>query len=74
MKALKAQSENKFINDIVPIDVEQVYIDKTGKKQQKTYTVSKDEGPRKGTSIEALSKLRPVFAQEEVLLLEIHLK
>jgi acetyl-CoA acyltransferase len=63
MKALEAQSKNRFSDDIVPIQVEQVYIDDEGKKQQKNYTVSKDEGPRKGTSLEALSKLRPVFAQ-----------
>lgn len=33
------------------------------KKVSETYTVTKDEGPRKGTNVEALSKLRPVFAQ-----------
>lgn len=63
MKALKAQAENKFENDIVPITVENIFINDNGKKQTKNYTVSTDEGPRKGTSIEALSKLRPVFAQ-----------
>ena len=63
MKALKAQSEDRFQDQIVPIEVEQTYIDENGKKATKKYTVTKDEGPRKGTSIEALSKLRPVFAQ-----------
>jgi len=63
MKALKAQAENRFQDQIVPIDVEQVFIDESGKKAEKTYTVTKDEGPRKGTSLEALAKLRPVFAQ-----------
>jgi acetyl-CoA acyltransferase len=63
MKALKAQSENKFSDDIVPINVEQIFIDENGKKQTKNYTVNIDEGPRKGTSVEALAKLRPVFAQ-----------
>ncbi len=62
MKALKAQAENKFDEDIVPINVEQIYIDNNGKKQTKNYTITDDEGPRKGTSIEALAKLRPVFA------------
>ncbi|MFH4967339.1 acetyl-CoA C-acyltransferase [Gaetbulibacter sp. M240] len=62
MKALKAQAENRFQDQIVPIEVEQTYIDENGKKATKTYTVTKDEGPRKGTSIEALAKLRPVFA------------
>ncbi|MDU8886471.1 acetyl-CoA C-acyltransferase [Yeosuana sp. MJ-SS3] len=63
MKALKAQAENRFQDQIVPIEVNQTYIGENGKKSTKTYTVTKDEGPRKGTSLEALAKLRPVFAQ-----------
>ncbi|PTX62121.1 acetyl-CoA acyltransferase [Kordia periserrulae] len=63
MKALRAQAENRFQDQIVPINVEETYVDANGKKATKSYTVTKDEGPRKGTSIEALSKLRPVFAQ-----------
>ena len=62
MKALKAQAENIFDEDIVPINVEQILIDENGKKQTKNYTVKEDEGPRKGTSLEALAKLLPVFA------------
>ena len=63
MKALKAQAEDRFQDQIVPITVHQNYIDESGKKTSKSYTVSKDEGPRKGTSLEALAKLRAVFAQ-----------
>jgi acetyl-CoA acyltransferase len=62
MKALKAQAENRFQDQIVPINVEQTYIDENGKKATKSYTVTKDEGPRTGTSKEALAKLRAVFA------------
>jgi acetyl-CoA acyltransferase len=62
IKALKAQAENRFQDQIVPIKVEQTYIDNKGKKSTKKYTVNKDEGPRAGTSLEALAKLRPVFA------------
>jgi len=62
MKALEAQAQNKFTDDIAPITVENIFLDENGKKQTKNYTVSVDEGPRKGTSIEALAKLRPVFA------------
>jgi acetyl-CoA acyltransferase len=62
MKSLKAQKEGLFDEDIVPIEVEQVYLDDNGKRATKSYTVKADEGPRKGTSIEALAKLRPVFA------------
>lgn len=63
MKALKAQAEDRFKTQIVPIEVEQTYIDSNGKKATKSYTVAKDEGPRKGTNLEALAKLRAVFAQ-----------
>ncbi|WP_163515423.1 acetyl-CoA C-acyltransferase [Gelidibacter japonicus] len=62
MKALKAQAENRFQDQIVPITVDQTYVDPNGKKATKSYTVTKDEGPRAGTSIEVLAKLRPVFA------------
>jgi len=63
LKALKAQSESRFQNQIVPIEVEQTFIDENGKKATKKYTVQKDEGPRKGSNIEGLQGLRPVFAQ-----------
>jgi acetyl-CoA acyltransferase len=62
MKALKALDNGTFKDDIVPIDVEQIFLDGNGKKQSKSYTVSQDEGPRRGTSKEALARLRPVFA------------
>jgi len=62
MKALKAQAENRFQDQIVPITVNQTYIDANGKKATKSYTVTKDEGPRAGTSTAVLNKLRPVFA------------
>ncbi|MEL6975305.1 MAG: acetyl-CoA C-acyltransferase, partial [Bacteroidota bacterium] len=62
MKALNALAEDRFQDQIVPIDVEETYVDSSGKKATRTFKVHKDEGPRKGTSIEALAKLRPVFA------------
>ncbi|MCF1191975.1 acetyl-CoA C-acyltransferase [Mangrovimonas sp. AS39] len=61
-KALKAQAENRFQDQIVPIDVEHVFLDDNGKKTTKNYTVTKDEGPRADTSLDVLGKLRPVFA------------
>ncbi|MCF1422355.1 acetyl-CoA C-acyltransferase [Mangrovimonas futianensis] len=61
-KALKAQAENRFQDQIVPIDVEHVFLDDNGKKATKNYTVTKDEGPRADTSLDVLGKLRPVFA------------
>jgi len=62
MKALKAQAEDRFQDQIVPITVHQTYLDANGKKATKSYTVTKDEGPRAGTNKEALAKLRAVFA------------
>ncbi|NND52963.1 MAG: acetyl-CoA C-acyltransferase [Flavobacteriaceae bacterium] len=63
MKSLKAQAEDRFQDQIVPITIDEVYVDDSGKKATRSYTVNKDEGPRKGTNQEALAKLRPVFAQ-----------
>ncbi|AJA69736.1 acetyl-CoA C-acyltransferase [Myroides odoratimimus] len=64
MKALKAQADGKFDDQIVPININEVFINEKGKKDSKSYTITKDEGPRAGTSIEALAKLRPVFAAD----------
>lgn len=64
MKALKALSEGKFDKQIVPITVEQTFINENGKKETKSYTVTKDEGPRADTNKEALGKLKPVFAAD----------
>jgi acetyl-CoA acyltransferase len=61
-KAIAAQNSNRFKDQIVPITITETYLDANGKKQNKQYTVDRDEGPRQDTSIEALSKLRPVFA------------
>ena len=61
-KALKAQKNGAFDNQIVPITIEETYIDDNGKKATRTYTVDRDEGPRADTSLEALAKLQPVFA------------
>ncbi len=63
MKALKAQAEDRFQDQIVPIKVQQTYVNESEKKATKNYIVNKDEGPRKGTNLEALAKLRAVFAQ-----------
>ncbi len=61
-KALKAIKEGKFKDDIVPIKVEEVYLDENEKRQTKEYIIDTDEGPRADTSVEALAKLRPVFS------------
>ncbi|MDG1503513.1 MAG: acetyl-CoA C-acyltransferase [Flavicella sp.] len=61
-KALNALDKDLFKEDIVPIEVEEIFMDEEDNKQQRNFTVSKDEGPRRSTSIEALAKLKPVFA------------
>ena len=60
-KALKAIEKGLFKDEIVPVNVEEVYVDGDGKKKTRSGTVDTDEGPRKETSMGALSKLRPAF-------------
>ncbi len=61
-KALAAIASGRFADDIVPIEVEHIYLDENEKRQVNKYIVDTDEGPRKGTTLEALARLRPVFA------------
>ncbi|WP_143304799.1 thiolase family protein [Chitinophaga vietnamensis] len=61
-KALNAIQNGYFKSGILPINIEEVYVDDKGKKQKRNYIVDTDEGPRADTSLEALSKLKPVFA------------
>ena len=61
-KALHAISSGYFKEGILPINVEEVYLDEKGKKQKRNYVVDTDEGPRADTSIEVLAKLKPAFA------------
>jgi acetyl-CoA acyltransferase len=63
MKALKAQQEGKFKEEIHPISIQEVYVDEAGKRKTRDFVVDTDEGPRPDTNLEALSKLKPVFAQ-----------
>ncbi len=62
MKAIKAQKEGTFKEEIHPITTVEVYVDENGKKKSKEAKVDTDEGPRPETSMEALAKLKPVFA------------
>ncbi|MBL3654683.1 thiolase family protein [Fulvivirga sediminis] len=61
MKAVAAQKEGKFKDEILPITVKETYVE-DGKKKNREYTVDTDEGPRADTSVEVLGKLKPVFA------------
>ncbi|GMQ25479.1 acetyl-CoA C-acyltransferase [Algoriphagus sp. oki45] len=60
-KALAAISAGKFKDEIVPVEVEETYLDEKGKKKTRKFVVDTDEGPRPGTTMEALASLRPAF-------------
>jgi len=60
-KAIRAIKEGRFKDDIVPFEVEHIYLDENEKRQVNNYVVDTDEGPRPGTSMEGLARLRPVF-------------
>lgn len=62
VKAATAIKEGYFKSGILPINVEQVYLDEKGKKQKKNYVVDTDEGVRIDTTLEGLAKLKPAFA------------
>jgi acetyl-CoA acyltransferase len=61
-KAINAIKSGFFKDQIVPVTVEETYIDENGKKKTRSYVVDTDEGPRADTSMEALARLKPVFA------------
>ena len=61
-KALNAISNGYFKSGILPMPVEEIYVDQNGKKQKRNFVVDTDEGVRADTSIEALAKLKPAFA------------
>jgi acetyl-CoA acyltransferase len=61
IKAIDAIKNGRFKQDIVPIEVEHIFLDENEKRQVKNYIVDTDEGPRAST-LEALAGLKPVFA------------
>ena len=61
-KAIKAITGGVFKSGILPITVEEVYLDEMGKKKSRSYEMNTDEGPRKDTNLEALGRLKPAFA------------
>lgn len=60
-KAIAAIKDGKFKDEIVPVTVNETFVNPQGKKESREYLVDTDEGPRPGTSMEGLSKLRPAF-------------
>ncbi len=62
LKAGNAIKEGYFKSGILPIEIEEVYLDAKGKKQKRNFTVDTDEGVRADTSLEGLAKLKPAFS------------
>ena len=63
MKAVNALKGNLFADDIIPYSITETFLNKEEKREEKSYIFDQDEGPRSDTTIEKLSKLRPVFKQ-----------
>lgn len=61
MKAVAAIKEGKFKDEIVPIEVEEVFVNAEGRRETKKYVVDTDECVRAGTTTDALAGLKPVF-------------
>ena len=61
-KALQAIQHGHFKTGILPITVQEVYLDEKGKKQKRSFVVDTDEGVRADTSLDGLAKLKPAFA------------
>lgn len=64
MKAIQAIREGKFKDEVVPVTVEEVYVNEKGKKTTRSFVVDVDEGPRADTSLEVLGKLKPAFSEQ----------
>jgi acetyl-CoA acyltransferase len=60
-KAVAAITAGKFKDEIVPIEINEIFLDAQEKRQEKKYVVDTDEGPRKDSTLDALAKLKPVF-------------
>lgn len=60
-RAAAAIDEGRFKDDIVPIDVNEVFVNPQGKRAERSYIVDTDEGVRRDTSVESLARLKPVF-------------
>lgn len=63
-KAIAAIKAGKFKDEIVPVTIKENYLDEAGKKKSREYIVDTDEGPRADTTLDALAKLKPVFAAD----------
>ncbi len=63
-RAIAAQDAGRFDDEIVPLEVERVWVDDDGHRRSEKILFDKDEGPRRDTSLDKMAKLRPVFAKD----------
>jgi len=63
-KAIAAIQNGHLKQGVLPITVNETYLDEQLKKKTRSYVVDTDEGPRADTSVEKLAKLKPVFAAD----------
>lgn len=61
-KAITAQQNGFFKDEIIPITVKETYVDEKGKKKTREFVVDNDEGPRADTTPEILASLKPAFS------------
>lgn len=60
-RAINAMNAGKFNDEIVPFEINEIFLDENEKKQSRKLVIKTDEGPRADTSLEQLAKLKPVF-------------
>lgn len=61
-KAAHAIQAGHFASGILPITVEETYVNEKGKKATRSYVVDTDDGVRADTNATVLAKLKPAFA------------
>ena len=66
-KAVRAQDEGLFDAEIVPVQTEVQTVDACGRPQREAITLTRDEGPRRDTSMESLAKLKPAFRADGII-------
>lgn len=62
-RAIEAWDENRFEDQITPIEVKEKRVTANGEVEEQSFSFDVDEGPRRDTSVEVLGKLRAVFKQ-----------
>jgi acetyl-CoA acyltransferase len=63
-KAVHAIEQGFFKDEIIPVEVVETFVNASGNRENRSFTIDTDEGPRKDTSMEALSRLKPVFSKD----------